>query len=274
MKKSSKNSKIELSIIIVNYNTGKFLEKCVSSIVRNTNNLKNPACEIIIVDNNSTDRSAEFKRPFRLIKNKDNLGFSKANNQGIIASNGGYILLLNPDTEIIGGAIAQLLEFSKQKENAGVVVPQLLNTDESVQDSVMPFPTISRAISEFWFGHKTYSKFVPNYTEATEIEAAVMAAFMITPKALKKVGLLDERYFLYFEDLDYCRRVGRSGLKIYYLPSAEVVHCHGVSGGTMADNLNQWRRLIPSSKIYHGVLNHYLINIVIKIGQKVQKILK
>ena len=95
-----------------------------------------------------------------------------------------------------------------------------------------------------------------------------MAAFLITPKALNKVGLLDERYFMYFEDIDYCRRIARAGLKIYYLPEAEVYHVHGASGKGLVDDKNQWKRLIPSSKIYHGLLRHYLISFIIASSQK------
>ena len=101
-----------------------------------------------------------------------------------------------------------------------------------------------------------------------------MAAFLITPQAKKKVGLLDERYFMFFEDHDYCKRVGEAGLKIFYYPKALVVHHHGESGKMLADEDNQWRRLIPSSKIYHGALKHYLLNFIIWSSQKWQRLLK
>ncbi|TSC88955.1 MAG: glycosyl transferase family 2 protein [Microgenomates group bacterium Gr01-1014_5] len=268
MKKSSQNLKVEVSVIIVNYNTGNFLKKCVDSIVKSTNNLRNPVCEIIIVDNASNDQSANFKGSFKLIKNADNPGFSRANNQAIKISQGNYILLLNPDTEIKGGTVSKLLQFAKIHKNAGVVVPKLLNSDGTVQDSVMPLPTLYRAISEFWFNKKIYSRYVPRVVLPTVIESAIMAAFLITPQTLQKVGLLDERYFMYFEDLDYCRRVKKTDLEVYYLPTALVVHHQGVSGKSVAGE--QWRRLIPGSKIYHGLFGHWLINFVIWISQKLK----
>ena len=90
---------------------------------------------------------------------------------------------------------------------------------------------------------------------------------------LKKVGLMDERYFMYFEDLDYCKRVKRSGLKVYYYPEAEIIHSHGISGKGVASDKDQWRRLIPGSKIYHGPIKHYLIYAIAWLGQKWQKLL-
>jgi GT2 family glycosyltransferase len=269
MNKSSINSKIEVSIIIVNYNTGALLKECIDSIVLSTNKLTNPVCEIIVVDNSSTDNSADIKGPFTMLKNADNPGFPAANNQAIAKAKGDYLLLLNPDTKILGNAIEVLLEFAKNKDNVGVVVPQLLNSDMSIQDSVMPLPTISRAIREFWFKNNVYSKFSPKGNDPLEVEAAVMAAFLITPNAREKVGLLNEKYFMYFEDLDYCRKVQQSGLKIYYLPHAQVIHYHGVSGKALSDADNQWRRLIPSSKAYHGNFKDSLLNFVIWFGSRV-----
>ena len=96
-----------------------------------------------------------------------------------------------------------------------------------------------------------------------------MNILRLTPKTLKEVGGLNEKYFMFFEDFDYCRQIKRKGMKIYYLPSSEVVHHHGASGRKLADSENQWRRLIPSSKIYHGLLGHYLFNFVLWTRQKV-----
>ena len=111
--------------------------------------------------------------------------------------------------------------------------------------------------------NKIIWSYVKKYAPLTKIpvvvEAAVGASFLMTRNALDKVGMLDEKYYFYFEDIDYCRRVRRAGLKVYYLPDSKVIHYHGASGKKIADPENQWRRLIPSSKIYHGVFKHYLI---------------
>lgn len=273
MKKSSKDSIPEVSVIIVNYNTGKLLLECVKSVFESYSE-----CEIIVADNNSSDESLEYLRTYntehrtkevKIIENKSNPGFAKANNQAIRQANGEYILLLNPDAKVLDGAIDKLVEFAKTRLDAGAVAPQLLNRDGSIQDSIMPFPTIFRAIREFWFGKRVYSKYLPSGDNPQEVEAAVMAAFLITPEAINKVGLLDEKYFMYFEDLDYCKRVKNAGLKVYYLPQAKVIHYHGVSGKSLRNENAQWKRLIPSSKLYHGLFKHYIINFIIWLGTRI-----
>lgn len=271
--KSSNNLEVELSVIIVNYNTGKIFSRCVDSVIRTTKNLSNPSAELILIDNASEDNS--FVTPkngnVSVIENKENLGFTRANNQGIKIAKGKYILLLNPDTVVKPNAIQKLFEFAKSHPQVGAVGPKLLNPDGSVQPSAFKLPTLWGAIAEFWLGQKgIYSKYIP---ERGAVDSLVMAAFLITPKALKKVGGLNEKYFMYFEDLDYCRALKKAGLKVYYLPEAEVIHYHGVSGKGLAPEENQWRRLVPSSKIYHGVLMHHLINFVIWSGQKWQRVI-
>lgn len=274
MKKSSQNSKVEVSVIIVNYNTGGYLKKCVESVVRSC-----PQCEVIVVDNNSTDGSFEliqkpkvknqnYNSKIKTIRNNDNPGFSKANNQAIKIAQGDYVLLLNPDAEVKESAIQKLVDFAKAHTDAGVIGSKLILADGTTQKSVFHFPTIWRAVCEFWFDRNTYSSYVPDGPVA--VDAVVGAAFLITPQALQKVGLLNERYFMYFEDLDYCRRVWNSDLKVYYLPSAEIIHYHGTSGKSLTPDENQWRRLIPGSKIYHGLFGHWLINFIIWTSQKLK----
>lgn len=276
MKKSFQNLNIDLSVIIVNYNTGRFLEECLESVVRTTGGLKSPNVEVVVVDNASNDNSTDFLKRQKLnknvvlVENRENVGFAKATNQGLKKSKGKYKLLLNPDTEVLKGAISALLSFVKTTEDVGIVAPRLLNPDGSSQPSVIPFPSFLGAIREFWFNQKNYySKYLPQTDMSIEVDSVVGAAFLITPTALQKVGLLEERYFMYFEDLDYCRRIRNAGLKVYYLPSAKVVHYHGVSGKNLSEAENQWRRLIPSSKKYHGVFKHYLLNFVIWFGNRV-----
>lgn len=264
MKKSSLNSKTEVSIVIVNYNTGKLLRECLESVIKTC-----PGCEVVVVDNHSTDggvKEIRGIRGVRVIENTENVGFAKANNQGIKLAKGDYILLLNPDTNVKDDAIEKLVEFAKTHPDAGVVGAKLILSDGTTQKSVFRFPTVWRAIQEFWFGANTYSSYVSQGSSPVAVDAVVGAAFLITPQAREKVGMLDECYFMYFEDLDYCRRVWNLGLKVFYLPSAEIIHYHGVSGKNIKGE--QWMRLIPSSKIYHGAFIHWLINFIIWTSQK------
>jgi GT2 family glycosyltransferase len=260
---------MDLSIIIVSFNTKKLTLDCINSIKESGIRAKH---EIIVVDNASVDGSVaalEKVDGLKIIVNKENLGFSKANNIGIKSAVGEYVLLLNSDTVVKKDAIDKLLEFAKTKKDAGVIGAKLLNKDGTVQESVSNFPTVWSAIREYWFGEKGhFGLYAPKSDEPTEVDSVVGAAFLITPEALKRVGKLNEKYFFYFEDLDYCRKVWKSGLKVYYLPGAEVTHLLGASGKKIAKSGDQWRRLIPSSKIYHGTFIHNLINFVLWTGQK------
>ena len=270
--------KPDVSIVIVSYNTKDLTLDCIESVFSGNSDIEK---EIIVVDNASSDGTVEAIRNLKfrnrdsrieIITNKSNLGFAKANNQGIKTAKGKYILLLNSDTRINKETLRKLLSFANKKPDAGVIVPKLLNSDGSVQGSVFHFPTIPRAIRQYILGYEgILDKYAPPGDKPVTVEVASMAAFLITPLCLKKVGLLDERYFMYFEDFDYSCRVNENGLKIYYLPTAEVIHHHGESGKDLADKQNQWRRLITSSKIYHGTIRHYFINLIIWLGQKKKK---
>ena len=263
----------DVSIIIASFNTKELTLQCIKSIVDSAKQIK---YEIIVVDNGSTDGSVgeltkltKLTKLIKLVKNSENLGFAKANNQGIKIAKGRYILLLNTDTKVKNGAIEKLINFAEETPDAGAVGPRLLNPDGSTQPSVFRLPTISRVITQYWLGKNgLLDKYSPQGPKPDKVESLVMAAFLITPEALKEVGFLDERYFMFYEDFDYCRRVWKSGLKVYYLPRSEVVHYHGASGKKIAEEVNQWRRLIPSSKIYHGLMKHYVINFIIWSGQK------
>jgi GT2 family glycosyltransferase len=270
-------SNLKLSVIIVNFNTENLTSDCINSVVKS-----NPGInyEIIIIDNGSEEKSKikeqisklqSKKQRARLIENKGNLGFAKAVNQGIKAAKGKFILLLNSDTLINRGSINRLVAFAQRTPGAGVVGARLLNPDGSVQPSCYHFPSVKNAIIAYWCdGKNLLDKYAPETISL--VDAVIGGAFLITPKALSAVGLFDERYFMYFEDLDYCRRVWEKGLTVYYFPEAEVIHYHGASGKNLAKGSNQWRRLIPSSKIYHGLVKYYLIYFIMWSGQKWQKI--
>src|SRR3990167_5825841 len=245
---------MDLSIIIVNYKTPELVKACVASIKKYPPKV---LYEIIVIDNSI-----------------DNVGFAKGNNRGIKKAKGEYILLLNSDTLVKKGSLDKLLEFARSKNDAGVVGARPVNIDGSLQESVSHFTTIWSATKEYWLGEKgNFGLYLPKTEVPVEVDSVVGAAFLITPEALKKVGMLNEKYFMYFEDLDYCRKVKNAGLKVYYLPDSEVIHYLGASGHKIAESSQQWKRLIPASKIYHGTLVHYLINFILWTGQKFGKII-
>ncbi len=268
-----KGMKKKLSIIIVSFNTRKLTLECVKSIYANSPSF---SFEVIVVDNCSTDGSEKigsklkptWKKNFKLIVNTSNLGFAKANNQGIAKAAGKYILLLNSDTKIKGNTLESLVSFAKAHKDCGIVGPRLLNPDGSLQASVFNLPTLTRAIGQYWLGNAgVLDKYAPKGDTPVVVEALVMAGFLITPGALQRVGKLDERYFMYFEDIEYCRQVKEVGLLVYYLPSAEIIHYHGESGKRNG-NQKQYERLVASSKIYHGFLGYYVYSFILWSGQK------
>jgi len=269
---------MKLSIISGNYNTKDITEAFLDSLYK-----YKPNCsfEVIIVDDGSSDgsvemlqRYAKLKR-FHLILNKQNKGYVKVNNQGLRVSKGEYKLLINNDTILHLGAIDKLLNFCENTKDCGVVGPKLLNTDGSLQFSCYRFPTIRNAILENFFGKKgLFDKYSPLGNEPQVVDSLVGAVFMISKRAYKVVGMLNKRFKAYYEDMDYCRRVWRHGFKVYYYPKAIVTHHHGVSFARLADSGEQWKKLIPSSIIYHGRLKHYLIFLITWVGQKWQKLLR
>lgn len=272
-------NKLELSIVVVNLNNKVLTLDCLRSIEKEA---KDISFEVLVVDNGSNDGSVEllnglrqekyWKNRLRLILNDNNTGYARANNQGIKKSVGEYLLLLNNDTLVHKDALQNLLEFAKNTPDAGVVGTRLLNIDGSLQKSCYHFPTIKNAIKEYWFGHKgLFEKFAPIGNEPAAVDSVVGAAFLITPEARKKVGMLDERYFAYFEDIDYCRQTWKRGLRVYYLPDAIITHYHGATFKKLANEGDQWKKLIPGSIIYHGVIKHYILSLILWTGQKFQK---
>ena len=281
-----------LSIIIVSYNTKDLLKQCLDSIIKSLTDYplidnkqqtsskrvtardqaSSFSYEIIIVDNNSQDGTKEFLKeyqkthPFiKTIFNKENLGFAKAVNQGVKKSRGKYILLLNSDINVLPGAIEKLISFAEQKKDVGVVAPKLLNSDKTPQPSCYHLPTIKRAIDEYWRGKRgAYEKYLPRGGNPVKVEAVVGAAMLIPRVVIDVVGLLDEKYFMYFEDLDYCQRIRKNGFSVYYLPSARLIHHHGASGKGKHKKMNRY--LVESSKKFNGILKYNLLKLIISLS--------
>ncbi|MEO0156651.1 MAG: glycosyltransferase family 2 protein [candidate division WOR-3 bacterium] len=225
-----------LSIIIVNYNSSHALKRCLKSIVEKKLNLP---CEIIIIDNNSTipirNRIKEFEEliNIHLIENKKNLGYARAVNQGIKIARGKYVLIINPDILITAGAIEKMIDFLENKENLGIIAPQLLNFDNSVQYSCFRFPKfwtpfIRRTFfKNFSFGKREVERYLMldfDHKETKEVDWVLGAAMLLKKSLIKKIGLLDEKFFLYFEDVDWCRRFHSQGFKIIYFPESKFYH--------------------------------------------------
>ena len=242
----SAGSNVDLSIVIVNWNTRDLLVQCLHSIQHDRLAQQRLTLEVIVVDNGSGDGSVQVvRRQFpevRVMENLKNAGFARANNQAIAASRGRYILLLNSDTRVIRGALSSLLEFMEDHPDAGGAGARVLNPDGTLQVSCFPFPTLSR---EFWY--LLHLDLVWPYAEyrmarweqdtARFVDVLLGACLMLRRESLGQVGSLDEDFFMYSEEVDLCYRLHKAGWRLYWVPEAEVVHYGGQSTKQAAEEM-------------------------------------
>ena len=238
--KLTAHSDKDLSIVIVNHDSREFLRKCLKSIFGETAGIN---FEVFVVDNNSKDDSSRMVSDsfpeVHLTQNAENVGFAKANNQAILNSRGRYVLLLNPDTVIGSNALVKLMQFMEDHPDAGVAGCKLLNEDGTLQYSMRNFPTITNQLAECFFLHKFLSRISKfgeviyknrSYKKIQIADWITGAVFMIRRETLDAVGPLDEDYYLYVEETDWCLRARNAGWKTYYYPGTEVMHVGGECG--------------------------------------------
>ena len=218
---------MKLSVIIVSYNVKFFLEQCLRSCIKATQNLE---AEIIVVDNNSVDESTEMvKEKFpniSLIHNQENVGFSKANNQAILKTKGELVLLLNPDTLVEEDAFEKAISFMSEEKEVGAVGVQMVDgKGKFLDESKRGIPDFQTSLFKFLGLHKFFSnsKTLNNYylgnldkDKRHEVEVLVGAFMLIRKSVLDEVGLLDEQFFMYWEDTDLCMRIAEKGYKNYF----------------------------------------------------------
>lgn len=227
---------MDISIIVVNWNVKDLLRSCLDSI-----QVGGLPVEVIVVDSASTDGSPEMIREHfpgvKLIEPGENVGFTRGNNIGIQASRGRFIFLLNPDTEIVGNAIDLMAAYMADHPQVGVIGPQLLNDDGTVQSSRRHFPTIWTAIFEStWLQPFAPRRILDRYyvrdhsdDETLSIDWVQGAAIFARREVFDQVGLLDEGFFMYSEEMDWQRRVKTAGWEVVYYPEAQVIHYSGKS---------------------------------------------
>jgi len=235
---------MDLSIIIVNWNAAHYLIKCVESIRASVRDL---TYEIIIVDNCSTTADRDYLRSklenCTLISSQENLGFARANNIGFRASIGEFTLFLNPDTEIIGSAINQLVEQIKKLPSAGIVGCKLLNSDMSVQlSSIQKFPTIANQVLDakilrtLWPRCRLWdvSPLFKATKSVARVEVISGACMLLNRVVFQDIGMFGEDYFMYCEDVELCYRSHLAGFINYYIGSVTIIH-HGGKSSSQQD---------------------------------------
>ncbi len=228
---------MDVSIIIVAWNVKQLLYDCLKSVYEQTKGID---FEVIYVDNASVDGSVDMvKNEFpevRIIENEENKGFIKANNQAIEISTGRYVLLLNSDTIVLDNAIAKTVTFADRHPDAAVIGCRVLNPDRTLQRNCFMYPSV---LNMFLFASYLYkifpqSKFFGrdrmtwwNYDTAREVETVCGCYSMVRKEAIDKVGVMDERYFVYGDDPDWCFRFHEKGWKIMFTPEPEIIHYGG-----------------------------------------------
>jgi GT2 family glycosyltransferase len=273
---------VDVSIIIVSWNAKKYLLDCLNSLIQRQ---KEYSQELIVVDNASSDGSAELvEKDFpqvKLIRNEENLGFAKANNIGIRASNARYVCLINSDVILLDHCIEKLIDFMDSHPSTGMIGPKILNPDRSLQPQCQHFPTIWNHLCQT-FG---FNKLFPNsalfsepfmrywaYNETKKVEVINGCFWIIRREALDKVGLLDEDFFFYGEDIDWCKRFQNAGWEVMFNPNAAAIHFGGASSANapirfyielQKADLRYWRK-------HHGRLGYWAYWMIILLRQLVR----
>lgn len=267
--------KVQVSVIIINYNVKEFLQNLLHSLQKALVNITH---EIIIVDNASTDGSVEFieeKFPeIKLISNKVNVGFSKANNTALSEARGEFILLINPDTIVSEDTISKMLEFFHSHPDAGLAGCKILNPDGTLQLACrrsFPGPWISfckvTGLSSLFPKSKIFAKYNLTYLDENltcEVDAISGSFMMFRHKVYDKVGGFDEQFFMYGEDLDLCYRIQKSGYKVYYFPDTQIIHYKGES--TKRSSLDETKYFYDAMHLFvkKHLSSFYLVELILR----------
>jgi len=229
---------MDLSIIIVTWNSQDFIRACLDSIFSQ----EGVSPEVFVVDNNSSDKTCEIIRKnypqVDLIRNPVNLGYAKANNQALKLAQGEFILFLNPDTKLYPDILKKMLDFMRGYPEIAALGPKLLNPDGTIQPSCREFPKYSTLLWEFTglsrlfprskiFGAWKMGYF--NHQETREVDQPMASALLVRKNVLDELGFLDERFPIFFNDVDLCYRIRKTGRKTIFYPEAKLVHYKGKS---------------------------------------------
>jgi len=227
---------VDLSIIIVNYNTKEQLEKCLYSIY---DSIREISFELVVSDNHSVDGSLEMLEEnypqVNVIKNERNLGFAKANNKALSMAKGKYILLLNSDTIVLKLSVNNMIDFLRNHKEAGAVGAKMLYPDHTIQRTARRFPSpmasifgrksiLTRLIPENRFSKRYLMYDREHQEDPYEVDWVSGGGIMVKREVVEQVGLLDERFFIYWEDADWCFRIKQKGWKVFCVPSAPIIH--------------------------------------------------
>lgn len=247
-----------LSVCIVSLNTCNYLRDCLQSLAENTR----VDYEVIITDNDSTDGTqamlaAEFPR-VQLVQNQQNEGYTRPMNQALQRGRGRYLVQLNPDTLVLPGALDELIAFLEVNPQAGIVGPKVLNRDQTLQKPCRRGEPRPWAVFSYFLGlsalfpkSRWFGEYLMSYKDENEthtVAGVSGSCMMIRREVIHSIGYLDERFFAYQEDADYCFQARQAGWKVYYHPQAQIIHYGGMGGS----------RVQPFRSIYEWHRSYYL----------------
>jgi hypothetical protein len=260
---------MDISIIIVTWNTKDLLQKCLDSIYKTIHDI---TFEVIVIDNASEDDTVVMLRGnfphITLLKNSQNLGFGAANNQGLQIMRGRYALLLNSDTVLTIHAVEELFAFMETHPESAMACGQLLNSDGSKQNSIASFPSLltlmtNMPLLEYLFPKRYPSKRY-NYEKPIEVDSGIGACLLVRKKAIDEVGMFDERYFFFFEETDWAYQMKKAGWKIFHIPTAFIYHFQGQSiGRNVRSRIEFYRSRYLFFRKWHRHAYYLLISSVI-----------
>ncbi len=277
---------MKLSVITVTFNN----EETISDHLKSLQKTLPDQSEIIIVDNASSDSTVEIVKSFKrveLVSNSENLGFSKANNQAARVARGEFLFFINPDVQI-EGSIKTMLDYIESNPEVGILAPKLIDSTGKTQESVSKFPTLWGAVKEYLLDQKnSYDEYAPKTDQPVEVEVVYGAAMLLPAQVFKKIGGFNQKYFLFYEDIDLCKKVHQLSLKVIYFPSVVFKHWKGVSmkeAERMPVGIRTLSWFIPlrasgsryymikSTQLYHGVTVATLIRILMYLRTKIERV--
>ncbi len=264
---------VDLTVIIVSHNHGPYLEACLNALAPERHAI---GIEVLVVDNVSTDETVEVVRRrgwVKLIQNKQRLGFAANNNRAIRAGAGQYVMLLNPDTVAQENALEQLLAYMEANPRVGICGPQLIFPDGRIQPSCRRFPTLASVIARrtpfrrwLWNSALNARHLMSDFDHArtSEVDWMLGACLLTRRQFLQTVGLMDEGFYLYVEDIDWCYRAHQAGWQVVYLAEARIVHYHLAESDRALWSRHSWLHLQSMWRFYRKHLAPPGLRLIVK----------
>ncbi len=275
----------DLSIVIVSWNVRDFLAACLDGIRANAGALQ---VEVVVVDSYSDDGTVTMVRErfpwVKFLPQSSNVGFTRGNNLGLAAAQGRYLMLLNPDTEVVGEALPRMVKYMDDNPNVGIVGPQTLNSDGTTQSTRRRFPTLLTALFEStwlqgWAPRRVlddfYAKDIAD-NDTADVDWVQGSALLIRRKAYAQVGGLDEQYVMFSEEMDWCKRVRRAGWRVVYMGDARIIH----HGGKSTEQVSALKHIhFQNSKLryfrkFHGPLAAFALRVFLLASYAEQLLLE